>query len=98
MKKKLSLGLALVLVMALVLSACGKAGTPAPSTDPSAPGSEAPASEAPALEGEVVIGSILDTSGGMAAAGLATVWGADYAVKEINDNGGINGKKLKIVH
>lgn len=98
MKKKLSLTLALVLVMSLVLSACGNSGTPAPSTAPSAPGSEAPASEAPALEGEIVIGSILDTSGGMAAAGLATVWGADYAVNEINANGGINGKKLKIVH
>ena len=54
--------------------------------------------DAPALKGEVIIGSILDTSGGMAAAGLATVWGADYAVNEINKNGGIKGMKLKVIH
>ena len=98
MKKNVSLVLVMVLLMSFVLTACGGSG--AAETSPAATGtaSEAPASSAPALEGEIVIGSILDTSGGMAAAGLATVWGADYAVKEINDNGGINGKKLKIIH
>ncbi len=96
MKKKISLVLALVLSLSLALTACGK---PAEQPNVSAPAdTSTPDTEAPAFDGEIVIGSILDTSGGMAAAGLATVWGADYAVNEINANGGINGKKLKIVH
>lgn len=96
MKKKISLVLALVLSLSLALTACGK---PAEQPKVSAPAdTSTPDTEAPAFDGEIVIGSILDTSGGMAAAGLATVWGADYAVNEINANGGINGKKLKIVH
>ncbi|MEA4893718.1 MAG: ABC transporter substrate-binding protein [Oscillospiraceae bacterium] len=97
MKKKISLVLVLVLMMSLVLTACGNGNdtkAPAESSTPT----DAANSESPALEGEIVIGSILDTSGGMAAAGLATVWGADYAVNEINANGGINGKKLTIIH
>ena len=98
MKKRISLVLVMVLLMSLVLVACGSDGTGEASPAVTGTASEAPASEAPALEGEIVIGSILDTSGGMAAAGLATVWGADYAVNEINANGGINGKKLRIVH
>jgi len=95
MKKKISLALALVLMFSLVLTACGGKATETPAPTQS---TDAQASQAPALEGEIVIGSILDTSGGMAAAGLATVWGADYAVEQINANGGINGKKLKIIH
>lgn len=94
MKKKISLALVLVLMLSLALTACSSKPAPTESTTPS----DAPTSEAPALEGQIVIGSILDTSGGMAAAGLATVWGADYAVKQINANGGINGKELKIIH
>lgn len=107
MKKKISLVMALVLVAAMALSACGSntgtgnaTGNTAgnATTSPSATPESSSSSSQVAFDGEIVIGSILDTSGSMAAAGLATVWGADYAVKEINDAGGIRGKKLSIIH
>lgn len=104
MKKKISLVMALLLAVSLVFAACGgntssntPGGSGSTTTTPStAP--EASSSAEPQFDGEIVIGSILDLSGSMSAAGLATVWGADYAVNEINANGGIKGKKLRIIH
>ena len=61
-------------------------------------GSTAAVTTAATAGNEIVIGTILDTSAGMAAAGKATVFGVDYAVKEINDKGGINGKKIRVIH
>ncbi len=47
---------------------------------------------------EIVIGLFHDLSGTMSVAGNATVFGAQYAVDEINEAGGINGFTLKLVH
>lgn len=107
MKRKIFLAIALLMVASLVISACGGStpGTPSGSdgtgnatATPSATPQSSSESPKPEFDGEIVIGSILDLSGGMSAAGLATVWGADYAVNEINEAGGINGKKLRIIH
>ncbi|ADY14007.1 ABC transporter substrate-binding protein [Sphaerochaeta globosa] len=47
-------------------------------------------------EGPIKIGSIQDLSGGASTAGQPNAWGAEYAVKVINEKGGINGRMLEI--
>ena len=47
--------------------------------------------------GEVIIGSIQDLSGSMAVAGNMTTWAVERAVDDINADGGINGKTLKVI-
>jgi branched-chain amino acid transport system substrate-binding protein len=47
--------------------------------------------------GEVIIGSIQDLSGAMAVAGNMTTWAVERAVDDINADGGINGKTLKVI-
>lgn len=44
---------------------------------------------------EIVIGGNLELSGGVASYGSSINEGAKLAIKEINDSGGINGKKIK---
>lgn len=93
MKKLSVFVLALLVCISSVLAGCG-ASKPAetPSSKP-----EDSSNQAPAGGGVIKIGSIQDLSGGMAAAGKATKWGSEYAVKKINDAGGINGNKLELV-
>jgi len=95
MKKRglLAALLAVIMILTAGCSSEGKSSTPVGSQNSNAP-SIGKTSEG----GDIIIGTLLDTSASMAAAGKATVWGADYAVKEINDAGGINGRKLKIIH
>jgi branched-chain amino acid transport system substrate-binding protein len=50
----------------------------------------------PKGEGPIKIGSIQDLSGGASTAGQPNAWGAEYAVKVINEKGGINGRMLEI--
>lgn len=45
----------------------------------------------------IKIGSIQDLTGGASAAGIPNAWGAEYAVKVINENGGINGRMIEII-
>lgn len=94
MKKLLAVLLALVMVMTLV--ACGGSETPAET--------KAPAAEAPAAEAEtpvenlepIKIGCIQDTSGGASIAGQPNQWGVEYAVRWLNENGGINGRQIEL--
>lgn len=44
----------------------------------------------------IKIGCIQDTSGGASLAGQPNQWGVEYAVKVINENGGINGRMLEL--
>lgn len=46
--------------------------------------------------GPIKIGSIQDLTGSASNAGQPNAWGAEYAVKVINENGGINGRMLEI--
>ncbi len=72
----------LTLIMALMaISLALFAGGSAEETDPNAP---------------IKIGSIQDLSGSASNAGQPNAWGAEYAVKVINENGGINGRMLEI--
>lgn len=52
--------------------------------------------ESAADNGPIKIGSIQDLSGSAANAGIPNAWGAEYAVKVINENGGINGRMIEI--
>ena len=63
-------------------------GTAAVAACASAPGA---ASE------EIVIGMAQPMSGPVASAGQAVVHGAEIAVEKINDEGGVNGRKIKLV-
>lgn len=49
------------------------------------------------LEGEIKIGAILPLTGNVAYWGQPVLKGMNFAVEEINSNGGINGKKLKLI-
>ena len=94
MKKRfLSAGLAVV--MAASLTACGGSGsastTAAAAGEAKAEG-ESKAAESSAADGaSFKIGGIGPVTGGAAVYGLAVQHGAEIAVKEINEAGGING-------
>ena len=46
---------------------------------------------------EIKIGMITPITGAVSTYGVSAKEGAELAVKEINDKGGINGKKVKLV-
>ena len=95
MKKRfLSAGLAVV--MAASLTACGGSGsastTPAAAGEAKAEGESKAAESSAAADGaSFKIGGIGPVTGGAAVYGLAVQHGAEIAVKEINEAGGING-------
>ena len=94
MKKRfLSAGLAVV--MAASLTACGGSGS-ASTTAAAAGESKAEGESSAAADGAVFkIGGIGPVTGGAAVYGLAVQHGAEIAVKEINDAGGINGVPIE---
>ena len=47
--------------------------------------------------GPIKIGNIQDLTGGASLAGRPNAWGAEYAVKVINEKGGINGRLIEII-
>lgn len=50
-----------------------------------------------AQSGDIVIGNIQDLSGATSVFGKAVANGAEVAVQKLNDAGGINGRKIKLV-
>lgn len=97
--------MAMLLVLTLcagVLAGCGspKQETPAqtaPADKPAESAAPAAAPEKPSDTSPIVIGSIQDLSGTAADAGVSSLWGAEYAIKAINENGGINGRELQLI-
>src|SRR3954467_677274 len=90
---------ALAAVSILAFAACSSgASTAAPSTAASAGASTGAggASGAPA-KGELKLGVTLPLSGGAAADGQPTLKGAQLAVDQINEKGGVNGYTIKLV-
>lgn len=47
---------------------------------------------------DIVLGSVLDLSGPVAAIGVPVREGQDLAAKIVNDAGGVNGRKIRIVY
>ena len=94
MKKALALLLAVMMVLSL--AACG--GDKAPAEEAPAEGA-APEAEAPAEAGETIkIGYVSDLTGATALWGTAGQYGAETAVKDINEKGGVlGGRMLELV-
>lgn len=100
MKRLFALVLVIVLV-AGVLAGCGTptpAPTVAPTKAPAAP-TAAPAAptKAPAAAGAIKVALIFPMTGDAATFGLSSKEGAELAIKEWNDKGGINGQKIEWV-
>jgi len=101
MKKILSIILAVVMMMAL-FSACGKgeSGKSADTTkepqDSAAP-AQPDDSGKPADGGTIKVGLLAPLTGNVAQYGIAVANGVKLYTKEINEKGGINGKKVELV-
>ncbi len=99
MKKRIFSAL-LAGVTAVSLAACGSsAATSADSTaaDSAASGDAAEAAEA--ASGETIkLGTIAPRTGSLASFGIAATNGANLAVKEINEAGGINGQQIEVIN
>lgn len=95
--------------MGLVLSGCRPAESGASSGSSSSSsssteggsesaGREAPSANAAAPEGDVIkIGLVASQNGDLRPWGADSVFGARLAISEINDAGGINGKKVELL-
>lgn len=86
----------LALVSALALSACGSSDK---KTDAGASDSPSASDSGTAAKGngELVVGTLLPTTGDLAFLGPPEIAGVKVAVQEINDNGGVLGKPVKLV-
>lgn len=85
--KFVTLGLVCLLTLALVVG-CGQDGKPAA---PSGSGGESQG------EDVIKIGNLGPLTGNTATYGLSTKQGVEIAVDEFNQNGGIDGKQIKLV-
>lgn len=99
--KKLVTMIALILVVMMVVSACASSQDttkePDPTTAPGASTVEPTAgAKDPAALAPIKLGNIQDLSGGASEAGKADAWGVEYAVKQVNENGGINGRMIEL--
>ena len=81
---------ALIVISAMLLTACGKPTAPENSSEPST-------SNEPVVNADPIkIGTIQDLTAFASEAGNANAWGVKHAVEEINANGGINGRMLEL--
>ncbi|MFR6693797.1 MAG: ABC transporter substrate-binding protein [Dysosmobacter sp.] len=82
----------LTLTMVLSLAACGDN-----SSTPSTPGEDGTQSDA-ANSDTIKIGYVSDLTGATALWGTAGQYGAELAIKQVNENGGVlDGKMLELV-
>lgn len=106
--KKLFTLVAFVLMLATVTIACSKStetdktsntsgGTTTSTSDKEEKKETTSTSSDSTDSTPIKIGSLQDLSGSASEAGRANAWGAEYAVRLINENGGINGRPLEIV-
>jgi branched-chain amino acid transport system substrate-binding protein len=82
-RQKRRVGLSVICVAVLVLAACAERG--------------GPGEEGAGSEGAIKIGLLQPLSGSVSAAGIAVRDGAEIALDEINEDGGINGRQLELV-
>ena len=98
--KSLTVALAAVLAFAvLALTACGgsEGGSSEPAPAPAGSGSAAAPAPAAPTGGEIVIGATGPLTGDASSYGISVQQGAQIAVDEINEAGGISGNSLKFV-
>jgi branched-chain amino acid transport system substrate-binding protein len=112
LEKKMKIIYRLIAILVLVGMVAGCATTtPAPTQAPVetkpvvvAPTVEAKPTEVPTVaptaempKEPILIGDIQDLTGPASESGQANAWGAEYAVKMINEQGGIDGRMLKMI-
>jgi branched-chain amino acid transport system substrate-binding protein len=102
MKRRLTLGglLVLLLAVALMALACGgdkTTDTTAAPTETTAAPTETTAATGPATGEPIKIGLITSLTGPSAAPGISVQHGAEYMVQWINSNGGVNGRPLELL-
>lgn len=88
--------LSLVLVLAVLLTACQPAAAPA-TTAPAAPAEATTAPAAPAEGGTIKVAILAPLSGSVPTFGVSTRDGALMAIDEWNAKGGVLGKKIEAV-
>ncbi|KPU44070.1 leucine-, isoleucine-, valine-, threonine-, and alanine-binding protein precursor [Oxobacter pfennigii] len=93
MRKKSSILLSFMLVLALVLTACSGQGGSNNNNPTTAPTGGASAG----LGAEVKIGAVLPMTGDVATFGKSSKQGLDLLIEQYNANGGINGSKIVLV-
>ena len=99
MKKSRVLSLALVAAMCFsLLAGCGGGSSASPSPSASAPTASQPAETGSVGEsGEITIALITNTTGDYAQYGIPVHNGAKLYIDQLNANGGINGKTIKVL-
>ena len=96
MKKFRVLSLALVAAMCFsLLAGCGGGSSASPSPSASSPAASQPAGAGSA--GEITIALITNTTGDYAQYGIPVHNGAKLYIDQLNANGGINGKTIKVL-
>ncbi len=101
--KKLVAMITLMLMIIMTVTACSSSKdsgkdsnvTAAPDNK-SADNDDQTATQAPGELGPIKVGTIQDLSGGASEAGRANAWGVEYAVRKINEDGGINGRTIEL--
>ena len=98
MKKKI-LSVVLAGITALSMVACGSTGASTSATAESSDAAESTASESTTASGDTIkIGTIAPKTGSLASFGIAATNGANLAVKEINEAGGIDGMQIEVIN
>lgn len=81
-------------LMTFNLAACGSSQTPSTTAANAASSGTETKSGGTATDGEILIGCLQDITGATSSLGQMVEAGAQWAVDEINENGGVKGKKL----
>lgn len=89
MKRVLAILLAVFMIFSM--TACGS------SSEAEDPGTPAEEGETSAPEGDILIGCLQDITGVTSTLGKMIEAGANWAIDEINADGGVNGRKIKMV-
>lgn len=99
MKKRIFSAL-LAGITALSLAACSSSGSAdSTGTSSSAESTESAADSGEAASGDTIkLGTIAPRTGSLASFGIAATNGANLAVKEINEAGGIDGKQIEVIN
>jgi branched-chain amino acid transport system substrate-binding protein len=97
-KRTFSTLFSLVFMLSMFLTACGKSELTNASKDSSSSStSSTSSSSTPSSNETIKFGFISSLSGGVASSGALMKQGAELAIKHINDQGGIAGKKVELI-
>jgi ABC-type branched-subunit amino acid transport system substrate-binding protein len=85
-------------VAALLLAGCTAEPEPMPVPTEPTPSPTPFRTAAPSGDGQLVIGTLLPTEGDTAGVAAAQIAAVEVAVRELNDNGGVLGEPVTVVH